>query len=150
MKRDDRVEAIASLQHYYHISVEMKYQFAEIWKGPLPTDTKIVWSRSQTLQGIYGYMYMSLWLAFINTVAEGWEKIELKDDAIDSLLSSNFRKILKVFRHTVFHFQKNYWAKMAEKHLENQDFLKWATNLDNEFEQWLIGNSSSTPASGSS
>jgi hypothetical protein len=115
----------------------MKFRFADIWNGPLPTEPSDLWSRPEILQGAYGYMYMSLWLAFINVVVEGWKKIGLADDTIDDLLRKGYVDNLKVFRHTVFHWQKHYWAKMAEKHLAIEGFLEWAVSLDEEFERWF-------------
>ena len=130
-------EAVASLHRYYHCSVEMKYQFAEVWKGPLPTDPSVIYSNDQILQSIYAYMYMSLWLAFLNSVIEGWAQIKLKDKKIEGLLKQSYIKNIKIFRHSVFHYQQNYWAKMAEKHLATKGFLGWAQDLDTELERWF-------------
>ena len=139
-KIKNRSEAIASLQRYYHCSVEMKYQFAEIWEGPLPTDPSVLYTNKQILQGAYGYMYMSLWLGFLNSVIEGWEIIGINDQKIDNLLTKGFVENLKIFRHSVFHYQPNYWAKMAEKHLATEGLLQWTYELDNELERWFKDN----------
>lgn len=136
----NRSEAIASLHRYYHCSVEMKYQFAEVWGGPLPTDPSVLYTNDQILRGTYGYMYMSLWLAFLNSVIEGWETIGISDQKIGSLLKKDFVKSIKIFRHSVFHYQQNYWAKMAIKHLAVKGFLQWAQELDNELERWFKDN----------
>lgn len=146
MKIKDTEEAIASLHRYYHCSVEMKYQFAEIWHGPLPLIAAELYTEEQNHQSMYGYMYMSLWLGFLNSVIEGWQMIGLVDERIDALLSMGYLQNIQVFRHTVFHYQQNYWAKMAEKHLGVEGFVPWTQELDAEFDRWFIANGTETMA----
>jgi len=52
-------------------------------------------------------------------------------------LKQSYIKNIKIFRHSVFHYQQNYWAKMAEKHLATKGFLGWAQDLDTELERWF-------------
>ena len=140
MKKEIVPEAVASLHRYYHCSVEMKYQFAKIWKGVLPDNPLVIMSNTDFKKSIYGYMYMSLWLAFINNFVEGWKKVGLSDSLIDKLLEDDRANDLKIFRHSVFHYQENFWAKTAIKHLAMKRLLPWAKELDNEIERWFRDN----------
>ena len=69
-------QRIARLQRYYFNSVEMKYQFAEYWGGVIPDDASVLFNVLDDNKGMYGYIYLSLWLGFLNVVAEGWKKLD--------------------------------------------------------------------------
>jgi len=53
-------------------------------------------------------IFMFYWYASLNVVIEGWRTLRLRDTDIDALLTSPNVRLLRRFRHGVFHFQKKY------------------------------------------
>src|ERR1700693_10046 len=55
------------------------------------------------------FMYYSYWLAAFCVVLEGYERIGLKEPAIEAVLDSTKIAILKRYRNGVYHFQPDYF-----------------------------------------
>jgi hypothetical protein len=63
---------------------------------------------SNTLQEEVGFSfisYMHLWMALLYVVADGFKELQLKDPKVNALLDAHLDE-LRVFRNSVFHYQK--------------------------------------------
>ena len=89
-----------------------------------------------TLESGYGiplWVYVTLHLASLHTVVEGWDRLKLSDPEIDPILSDQTeRDQLRALRDGVFHFGAvNNPAIMSV--LSNTAMLSWAKNLHTAF-----------------
>jgi hypothetical protein len=85
------------------------------------------------------FMYMSLWYASLYVVCEGWQKLDLKDSFIESLLASKNLKLLRRYRNATYHFQKNYYhEKVIDFISGGPNVVSWVRKLNNEFGRFFL------------
>ena len=97
---------VVSLNRYLCWATFMRHQFLQEIESDEPKEEERgVMSRA----GHRTYMYYSLWLALLYVACEGWAQLKLGDSNVDRLLASPHLKMLKQFRHGVFHYQKDYF-----------------------------------------
>lgn len=88
---------------------------------------------------IESIMYMSMWYGMMYVVVEGWEKLGLKDQAIESVLSNKKNKdLLQKYRHGVFHFHENYYDSKFLNFYDERTTVEWIRNLRKEFSRWFL------------
>jgi hypothetical protein len=87
--------------------------------------------------GIPIWMYVTLHLASLHTVVEGWDRLRLSGSEIDSVLKDQAqRHQLKALRDGVFHFGAvNNPAIMSV--LSNTEMLDWAKKLHAAFRTYF-------------
>jgi len=86
------------------------------------------------------YALMSQWYASVWVVVEGWHELNLKDDVVDRLLNgwADYCKLLKQYRHCVYHYQKNIMDKRFIDLLQKGDeHVLWISVLHDEFQRFF-------------
>lgn len=73
---------------------------------------------------------LTMHLALLYTVVEGWRKWRFKDAEVDELLKSPFVAELKAYRHAIFHANE-FNAKAIMQFTADPDRTKWVTALSN-------------------
>ncbi len=113
-----------------------------IWANRMRTDfDECLKEENKSKQGndIEQLMCMSLWYAGLYVVCEGWQKLGLSDQTIDKLLASKNLNLLKIYRHGVYHFHKEYYGKCFDKFIsEGQDVVQWVRTLNREFGRYFL------------
>lgn len=77
--------------------------------------------------------YTHIWMALLYVVAEGFKEIGLQDAELDQLIDVHLDE-LRVFRNSVFHFQKTD-KKRAQFH--GVDQFNWAQKLHVAFQRFF-------------
>jgi hypothetical protein len=116
---------VVSLHRYLCWANFMRHQFLQEIDSDEPKENEPgVMSRA----GHRTYMYYSLWLALLYVACEGWAQLKLDDSNVDRLLASPHLKVLKQFRHGVFHYQKDYFDLKSTVPVfeKGGDFFRWA------------------------
>ncbi len=128
--------SILTLHKYFIWSDRMRVHFYKTIEGGLPiNDPNVMFSK----KGINANLYMSYWYASMFVVIEGWQQLGLSDPKIDNLLKSPNVKLLKHYRHGVFHFQRNYFDKrFIELIRDGQNAVKWIRDLREEFSRFFL------------
>ena len=83
-------------------------------------------------------LLMSHWYAALYVVIEGYQEIGLKDNIIDSLITSPYVDLLRRYRNGVCHFQKDYFDNRFVNFMEPPDIVKWIRSLNLEFGRFFI------------
>ncbi len=84
-------------------------------------------------------IYMSLYYASLFVVIEGWKELGFSDPTIDSLIKSDNVTLLRRFRNSVFHFQKNFpSAKWLELIDQGEASASWILELRNAFSKYFL------------
>src|SRR3990167_9866665 len=128
---------IITLHRYFIWADRMKVHFDTVLKNlsSRPKDGNFLTKK----EGIETFMYMSLWYGMLYVLIEGWFKLDLHDEKIDFLLQSENVKLLKTYRHGVFHFHKEYYDQKFLKLMgDGQDIANWSRDLRDEFSRWFI------------
>jgi hypothetical protein len=83
---------------------------------------------------------MSYWYGGLYVVIEGWQEMNLHDQAIDSLLMhSDNVELLKKYRNGVFHFQKNYFDKRFLNFMtQGNNCVEWVRNIREAFSNFFL------------
>jgi len=122
-------QGLVSLHRYYIWANKMRTHFDEIISNGYPTAGA----------EIEATLYMSYWYGGLYVVIEGWQQLGLSDRSIDELLCSSNVKLLKRYRHGVFHFQKNYFdERFVEFMRDGKDAVSWVRNLNLEFGRYFL------------
>ena len=122
---------IITLHKYFIWSNRMRTHFDEILQKQDGKEKKENFD-------IESIMYLSLWYATLNTVIEGWKTLKLEDPKIDALLQSENTNHLKMFRHGVLHYQKDYFDQRFQGMLESNDSVNWVRTLNEEFGRYFL------------
>lgn len=77
--------------------------------------------------------YTHLWLALLYVVADGFRELKLTDPVITSIIEAHLDD-LRVFRNSVFHFQKDDRKRVQFHAVEK---FNWAQQLHTAFEQYF-------------
>jgi hypothetical protein len=77
--------------------------------------------------------YSHLWMALLFVVADGFKELDLSDPTISPIIEANFKE-LKLFRNSVFHFQRS--ARKREQFIDAEK-LNWAQELHAAFEKFF-------------
>ncbi|MDO8526476.1 MAG: hypothetical protein Q7T03_02175 [Deltaproteobacteria bacterium] len=121
---------ILTLHRYFIWANRMRTHFDDCLKEK---------NESKEKNGFERIMYMSLWYAGLYVVCEGWAKLNLTDKSIDDLLKSKNLKLLKIYRHGVYHFQKEYYGKCFDRLIsEGDDVVRWVRSLNQAFGKYFL------------
>jgi len=72
----------------------------------------------------------SLWYALLYVVVEGYENLKIKNPAGDSILTQgSHRSSLRIFRNSIFHYQKALFGPKQHQFLNEPESFQWATEL---------------------
>jgi len=122
---------VVSLSKYFTWASYMRTEFDKIEK----TDT-VQWSDPVSIDS---FMFMSFWYGTLYTVVEGWRDLKLSDPEVDSLLKSPNVKMLKLYRHGVYHFQRSYFDQRYMPFMKNPGSVPWVRALHEAFFLYLDG-----------
>ncbi len=108
----------------------MRWHFDEILRTEKPqSDT---WEISTRL-------YMSYWYAGLYVVIEGWQELELADEAVDKLVESPNVELLRRFRNGVFHFQRDYDdPRFLDLIFKGREVVNWVRDLRDAFSAFFL------------
>ena len=131
--------ALISLHRYYIWANKIRTHFDELLSEQEPR--RAGWD-------IEANLYMSYWYAGLFVVIEGWRKLQLRDSAIDPLLTSQNVDLLKRYRNGVFHFQSDYHDERFLGFIrDGQDAVAWVRALNQEFGRYFLERLRSNAAS---
>lgn len=143
MSEIDPAVAAPNPKHVY--TLHRYYTWSTILKGHFEDVLAEFRARGEafsmkTDDGIRGYAYMSYWYAALYVVIEGWQKLGLHDPKIDELLESPNLELLKLYRHSVFHFHEDYFNEpLTTPFVERgEPAVIWVRSLSNEFGRWFL------------
>ena len=97
------------------------------------TKTMFFDTRTQAEVGQAFIAYTHLWMALLFVVAEAFKELKLNDPTITPLIDQHLDD-LRVFRNSVFHFQKDD-RKRAQFHDVNK--FNWAQQLHVAFQRYF-------------
>jgi hypothetical protein len=114
-----------------------------IWANRMRTHFDEILAREQLpikdAAEIESFLYMSYWYGGLYVVIEGWKALSLSDTIIDELLRSPNVKLLKRYRHGVFHFQRNYHDKrFVEFMSQGVNEVAWVRSLNEQFGRYFL------------
>ncbi|MFH1653355.1 MAG: hypothetical protein ABIE74_04785 [Pseudomonadota bacterium] len=122
--------AVLTLHRYFIWANRMRTHFDECFKEE---------NKSKPGNDIEQLMYMSLWYAGLYVVCAGWEKLGLTDSVIDNLIASKNLELLKIYRHGVYHFHKEYYGKCFDKLIsQGENVVEWVRTLNREFGRYFL------------
>ena len=123
------IEGVVSLHRYYIWANRMRTHFDEI----IPN------VHNNISAEIEANLYMGYWYSGLYVVIEGWQELKLSDDKIDQLLASPNVRLLKRYRHGVFHFQKKYSdERFIEFMRDGDNEVHWVRTLNLEFGRYFL------------
>jgi hypothetical protein len=141
--QDDPEPVTPNPAHVY--TLHRYYVWSTILQGHFNAILEAFRSRGEpfsmkTDDGIRGYAYMSYWYAALYVVIEGWQKLGLRDEAIDRLLESPNVELLRLYRHAVFHFHEDYFNEhLTTPFVERGESpVGWVRSLSDEFGRWFL------------
>jgi hypothetical protein len=128
---------IITLHRYFIWADRMKVHFDQVLRK---TSSPPATFKKQNKNSIDTFLYMSLWYGTFYVVIEGWQKLQLSDPRINKLLKQEENvKLLKLYRHGVFHFQKKYMGpRFTRLMTEGQGIAVWIRELRDELSRWFI------------
>lgn len=131
-------EEMHSLSRYYGWCDLMKRDFLEAAQ-------QIKREAGDTeLAKLLAQAYMCYWYGGLYVVIEGYRSLKLSDPAIDQLLLSGNTKLLKCFRHGVFHYQRKYFDKRFMNFIQHgESVVAWVSSLHKEFDRLFAAHSAS-------
>jgi hypothetical protein len=109
----------------------MRASLAELGARPSDPDAEKYWN-------VRSFMYTALWLAHLQVVVEGWQRLELHDPKVNALLGSPFKRKLRSLRNALFHFDEQYMQPDVAAFVEEADALAWASSLHGAFSDWFL------------
>jgi hypothetical protein len=83
-------------------------------------------------------MRLALWLALLYVVAEGYQKLGLRDPAIDKMLASPYLDLLRRFRNGAFHYQRDYFDPRFTDVFSSDAVRDWSVQLHDEFRRFFL------------
>ena len=136
-------EQMYSLHRYYVWCDLMKKHFIQT------VQQKQSGTLDAELTKLLAQSYMCYWDGGLYVVIEGYDDLELADPAIDQLLVSRNKKLLKCFRHGVFHYQRRYFDKRFMNFMtQGENVIQWVESLHREFDRLFAAHSATlTPKS---
>lgn len=125
------LDNVGSLGRYFIWSDKMRHEFHVLIASNKGDDDMVFLE--------YVHLYMSYWYASLYVVIEGWQAMNLKDDAINGLLDSPYLDLLRRYRNAVFHFQKRFSDKrFMELMLAGEESVDWVRNVHSEFGRYFL------------
>jgi len=112
---------------YFLRSNKMRWHFAETW-NQLPKFEKDSPIRLQ--EEFYAQMYFDYWVASLNVLVEGYEKLGLHDERVDALLDPSMRSVLRKYRGGIYHFREKYWDDDVLLLFRNKNAVQWCHTLN--------------------
>ena len=94
-------------------------------------------------------LYMSYWYGGLYVVIEGWRRLKLSDQVIDTLLNSPNVDLLRRYRNGCFHFQEKYFDDRFLKFIdEGTDVVWWVRELNQQLGRFFLARPTPTAARG--
>jgi hypothetical protein len=122
---------ILTLHRYFIWTNQMRAHFDEIL-----SEQQCPFEGAAFIKSI---LYMSYWYGGLYVVIEGWQKLGLSDIRINELLKSPNVRLLKRYRHGVFHFQRNYHDKRFDEFMsQGVDEVAWVRTLNEQFGRYFL------------
>ena len=121
--------------HRYHV-------WADRMRWHLDETLRNANTEAELLSAQFIDAYMPYWYAGLYVVVEGWKRLKLTDPEVDPLLDAEHLKILKSYRHGVFHFHPSYYdPKFRGIWAQGREAEEWVRSLDAAFgkffERWV-------------
>jgi hypothetical protein len=127
-------EQMHSLSRYYGWSDLMKKHFIQV--------SQEIKSEVGNIDLALAQAYMCYWYGGLYVVIEGYEDLKIADPAIDGLLASGNKRLLKCFRHGVFHYQRRYFDKRFMNFMtKGENVIQWVESLHREFDRLFAAHS---------
>lgn len=127
---------VFTLHRYYLWSTILKARFQDTLAGFTARGERFSLNSDE---GVVTQAYMSYWYAALYVVIEGWQKLGLHDDEVDELLASENVELLKLYRHSVFHFHEDYFNRhLTLPFIEGDATVTWVRELSSEFGRWFL------------
>ena len=83
--------------------------------------------------------YLAYWYAGMYVVVEGWRRLGLTDPRVDDILASPNVRLLKRFRHGVYHFQARYLdSRLMDYMTEARDSVPWIHELREALSEYFL------------
>ena len=115
-----------TLHRYFIWQLEMRTRFDEVLRDVDKRGLRL--KRGQN-EEIDAFMWLSLWYGLLYVVIEGWQELQLHDQAVNRLLSSRNTDLLRRYRNGVFHFQADYDDERFLQLLSSEQTARWARDL---------------------
>lgn len=134
-------QGVHSLHRYFLWSNRMRQHLGEssVEQGPIPTDDEK--AIAAWLSAPLAYQFT--WAIYLQALIEGWQELGLHDDAVNELLKSPHRDVLRRLRNGAAHFQRDYWHDKFVGFLKSPEAMMWMGHLHDAFEwyfrRWMIG-----------
>ena len=122
---------VHTLHRYLIWSLHMREQLNAIENVPKKIIEKKLWL-------IRPFMYLSLWLALLFVVIEGYQELGLSDPVIDPMLASPNVDLLRRLRNGAFHYQRDYFDRRFMDVFSSGEVGEWATRLHKEFRRFFF------------
>lgn len=90
-------------------------------------------------QDFNAQMYFDYWLAALNVVVEGFDKLGLYDDEVEALIRTSTRSTLLKYRSGIYHFREKYWDDDVLSLIRDKDAVEWCHNLNAALGRYLMG-----------
>lgn len=130
------MEEIIALHRYYICANRFRTLFDSLF--PLPQDWQENRTPQHSLHGDLG-IFMNHWYAGLYTVVEGWRELKLSDPKIDKLIHSDNVHLLRKFRNTVYHYQRDYYDKRYLEFLQGaMEKVPWIWELNRELGLYFL------------
>lgn len=125
--------------HKYFIWSE---KIREVLFSHLSADTVILKGNAKIIEVIKSNRmdcFYSYWISSLYVVIEGYKELNLSDKKIDKLLDEKKVDLLRRFRNTNFHYQKEYFDKRHTALLmEGEKIAKWLIKLRDELSRYFL------------
>lgn len=85
------------------------------------------------------FAIVSLWLASLYVVVEGWKELGEKDRKIEELVDEcpQYIDLLRKYRNAVYHYQPSLLDNRFSQFTDENESLIWAMTLELEFQRFL-------------
>jgi hypothetical protein len=124
-------DALVALYRYFIVASRTREEFKRIQDGQDYKQKQSLSTNDFVIYLLSGppSLYF-IWCGMLYVVVEGYQELNLKDSAVDSLLADTRRHdVLRRCRNGIFHFQKDYFDDRFMEPLKDLFFTQWAIDL---------------------
>ena len=128
-----------SLHRYFMAANVMRIAFDNelpVFEKEVPFEETVAWVLK--LHVSKAGHYMDYWYAGLWVVVEGWKKAGLSDPMVDALLDSPNTKLLRKYRHQVFHFHEDYVNMPLWEMVSIRETAVWIRKITEAFSQYFL------------
>lgn len=84
------------------------------------------------------FLRLQVWYSLLYVVIEGYKKLNLQDDNLDSLLNNDsYIQLLRKFRNATFHYQEQPFPEKIEEFLVENDSEIWVHKVNDAFKSFF-------------